>query len=89
MKYNDRINYCGPYGVQSFPRSYFGVDINYSCYLHDRAYIKGYDRKKADDTLRKNVLNDFKKEGKKFSGYIVSSLIWIAVRAAGKLSKHK
>ena len=89
QEYKDHINYCGPAGRFSLPRRYFGVDINYSCYLHDRAYIYGNDRKEADSNLRKNVLKDFKNAGKPVLGYLVSGLIWAAVRVAGKLSKHK
>lgn len=77
--YSKEDNYCS-----WSPDSIDGVRFNYGCYLHDRQYRNEVKvrktRKEADKELKRVIIKKYSDEGRKYFGYLVGWLYYIAVR---------
>ena len=82
MSYNRDENYCS-----YSPEELFGVRFNYGCYLHDRQYrdevVKRKTRKESDKMLRDVIFRAFVVADKKYRGFLVSRIYYLAVRCFG------
>lgn len=88
LVYKRDENYCS-----YSPEELFGVRFNYGCYLHDRQYrdevINRKTRLEADKHLRDVIYRAFVVADKKFCGFIISRIYFLAVRCFGWRAWHK
>lgn len=82
MTYKKEENYC-----TFSPDGLFGVRFNYACYVHDRQYRneveKRKTRKEADQEFRNLIYKQYRQASKKYLGWIISRIYYIAVRLFG------
>ena len=79
MGYKKDKDYC-----TLSPEKILGVKHNYACYLHDMDYYKQVRTRKESDLLFRNRLyNIYRRQNKKYIGYVVSRVYYFFVRVFG------
>lgn len=81
MADENKYDYC-----TCSPDTLFGVYFGCCCKAHDLAYCNEgkITRKEADKNLRDCIYAKFKAHDKKFIGFIISRIYYLAVRIAGR-----